>query len=76
MKTDQKQTRKTVIEHIASPKTITAYQVTELALELSKTAHGTIERSIFKENCELAFETLCEIQAKLGQANTVAGAEN
>jgi hypothetical protein len=57
--------RETVISHLAAPKSITSYQVTGLALELSRKADNTIDLEVFEANCHRAFEVLLQIQAKI-----------
>jgi hypothetical protein len=61
-----KQTR-TTIQHLRSPQELTIYQVTHLAVELSRKADGTIDRDSLKQNGETAFEFLAEIKQKIEQ---------
>ena len=56
--------RETVVKHVSS-KSISSYQVTGLALELSRKPDGTVGLGAFRENADAAFNALVEIQSKI-----------
>ena len=65
MKTNEKQTRETVIRHLKAPQSLTIGQVANFGLELSKNADGTVNLQVIDENCDKAFEILTRIQTKV-----------
>jgi hypothetical protein len=54
----------TTIKYQKSPSTITVYEVTHLALDLSRQSDGTIS-SEYEHNCQRAFEVLVKYHAQL-----------
>ena len=66
-KNQTKQARKTIIEHLKSPERLTTYQITTLALELSRKPDGAIDTNCFEQNCDAAFEILTKLKSKLEQ---------
>jgi hypothetical protein len=55
---------------------VSSYEVIQLALELSQTAHGTIDGAAFETNCDKALDILMKLRSKLAQANTVENTES
>lgn len=68
--------KETIIKHISTGKSMTSYQVTGLALELSRKSDGTIDLGVFERNCDLAFEILNRIQVKLELGQEESNTQN
>ena len=67
---DRSQKKETTIKHLAAPKMITCFQVTGLAIELSRSPDGTVNVENFTKNVQLAFDTLSNLQSKLDALQT------
>lgn len=65
----QPQNKRVIFEHKKSKfgTAVSAFQITGLALELSRKADNTIDLDRFSENCQIAFDTLTSVQSKLDQ---------
>jgi hypothetical protein len=61
---DRGSKRETVIKHQKSPSVVTTYQVTGLALELSRLPDNTIGPD-FEQNCQRAFDMLIKYHSLL-----------
>jgi hypothetical protein len=59
--------RTTLVKYETNRNSFTPYQVTGLALELSRLPDGSIDVENFQARCDLAFEVLVKLHARIAE---------